>query len=82
MIQGIAQADKEGLHCRVEASPMGRPTYASCGCVDLEGGEPWKVQVKGQKEVFTMWCMFRHVQSKNGKETEIGVEGEKVAVLV
>ncbi|KAH8587933.1 hypothetical protein B0O99DRAFT_485803, partial [Bisporella sp. PMI_857] len=44
---GTDKADQEGLPCRVEASPMAKPVYASCGFKELG---PWGVQVNGQEE--------------------------------
>jgi GNAT superfamily N-acetyltransferase len=68
---GTARADQEGICCRVEASPMGKPVYASCGFEELG---PWDVQVKGQLEVFHMWCMFRKVQAQ-------GIQGGKASLM-
>lgn len=58
---GTDSADKEGICCRVEASPMGKPVYAACGFEELG---IWKVHAKGQEEVFQMWCMSRKARKK------------------
>jgi GNAT superfamily N-acetyltransferase len=53
---GTQKADEEGVPCRVEASPMGRPIYRSCGFVDIK---PWKVTAQGQNETLEFWVMRR-----------------------
>jgi hypothetical protein len=53
---GTQKADEEGVPCRVEASPMGRPVYRSCGFVDIK---PWEVTARGQDETLEFWVMRR-----------------------
>ncbi|PVH80967.1 hypothetical protein DL98DRAFT_515093 [Cadophora sp. DSE1049] len=68
---GTAEADREGICCRVEASPMGKPVYASCGFVELQ---PWGVQVPGQKEEFHMWAMFRKARTASHSDKDNAIE--------
>lgn len=53
---GCAIADKGDLSCRVEASPMGRLVYASCGFKEIG---TWDVQLPNDSTSLRMWCMAR-----------------------
>jgi hypothetical protein len=64
---GTVKADQEGIYCRVEASPMGKPVYMSCGFKELG---TWDVQVKGQSATLHMWCMGRAPERRE-KESDI-----------
>jgi GNAT superfamily N-acetyltransferase len=61
---GTDRADEEGICCRVEASPMGKPVYASCGFEELG---TWDVQVEGEPEILPLYCMFRKALTQKGE---------------
>lgn len=53
---GLAKADEEGVHCRVEASPMGKLLYEVYEFKELEVRT---VKTEGDTETLSISCMRR-----------------------
>ncbi len=59
---GTQRADLEGIICRVEASPMGKHVYRTCGFKEIES---CCVKAEGQEEGLQIWIMRREPEGKD-----------------